>query len=473
MVGAIRMDHWILFHSHENALSFSPMNKVPSTMLLGAWTLLAFTLGWAARPLARDIPAQINALTARVQAAVPGPAARPSVQPATSIVPADKPFATATANPSHPLFAVSTPNAAYMARTPSAQPLLEEAWSKVTESFVGDLPNNQQRDAAAIEGALALLGDKYTVYLPPAGRATEREHYAGKFGGIGVTIQLLADGRSQLAPVRNTPADRAGVQKGDILESVDGWVIPPGADFTEIAARVRGEPGTSVTIGVLRGTDHIVIKIIRDQINTPSVDWTVITDTARTTVTVGYIHISSFTDRTGIETRQAITELAAAGASAWLLDLRNNGGGLLSSATDVASQFLKDGNVLIESKRSGENSWPVTKGGLLTEANQPLVVLVNKQTASASEIVAAALQDAHRGAILGERTFGKGVVQLLYDLSDGSSVHVTSSRWFSPNRRTIDGVGVIPDIDLPASVPGTNQQADYQLDRALVELNLK
>ena len=443
------------------------MKKLMVATGLVAWTTLAFVGGWIARP-------SVQALQSKVMIAV-APVLPPDLAPATGAANADvsEPTVSVTVSSTHPLFVVSTPNPAYSARTANAHPLLDEAWSKVRESFVGELPNDQQRDAAAIQGALALLGDKYTIYLPPANRAAEREHYAGKFGGIGVNIVLLKDGRSQLSPIKNTPAERGGIVKGDILVSVDEWMVPTGIDFNAIAARVRGEPGTTVHIGVLRGNETLKFTLVREQITTASVEWRMITETEKTRLPVGYMQLSSFTERTGIEARQAISEMQAAGAQAWLLDLRDNGGGLLSSASEVASQFLSDGNVLIESKRTGENSWPVTKGGLLANSSQPLIVLVNSRTASASEIVAAALQDDKRGLIVGEPTFGKGVVQLLYDLSDGSSVHVTSARWYSPNRRTIDGVGVLPDIAVAQTQTDSGSIIDQQLDRALRELNSK
>ncbi len=432
------------------------MNKLIAGTLACVWTAAAVGAGW-----------QLNSGQTAPAIASMQPAA--STEAVVAVRPLES-LATGTpVGPRPTPRAFATPNSVYQKRATNAQPLLDEAWSKLSESYVGDLPSNQQRDHAAIKGALEAVGDKYTNFLEPRNRQIEREHYAGKFAGIGVNIVTDAQGRVVLAPTRNTPAERAGVLRGDVLIKVDDWEIPVGTDFNDVASRVRGDVGTIVRITVLRDGSPLEISITRAIIEVASVEWRMITETGKTTFPVGYISVRSFTERTGAETRQAITDLQAAGAKGWVLDLRGNGGGLLSAAQDVVSQFLRDGNVLIERKKSGETAWPVTKGGLLSNDNSPMAVLVNANSASASEITAGALQDAERAVVVGEKTYGKGSVQLLYDLSDGSSVHVTSAKWLTPKRRTIEDVGIQPDIIV--TVDATTRDRDNQLERALRHIN--
>ncbi len=352
--------------------------------------------------------------------------------------------------------------------------LLDEAWGRVRESFIGDVPSDTVRNYGAIRGMLATLNDRWTVFVEPQPRAIERDHLRGQFGGIGVEIRVDEAGRIFLTPYRNSPAERAGVQAGDMLVAVDGVTVSKDTRFEEVAARVRGDVGTVVRITVQRGDRTLDFNITRAMIEIPSVDWRIITDTRAGGAPVGYINIRQFTERTGAEVKRAIAELRDSGSQAYLIDLRDNTGGLLASAVEVASQFLSGGNVLIERKRSQMDgseitvTHPVISGGLALR--QPLSVLVNGNTASASEIVAGALQDHGRARLVGEKTYGKGSVQLLFDLSDGSSVHVTAAKWLTPNARAIDGVGLQPDIEARRAEGEAERGIDSQLERALADL---
>jgi carboxyl-terminal processing protease len=184
---------------------------------------------------------------------------------------------------------------------------------------------------------------------------------------------------------------------------------------------------------------------------------------------VGYIQLSIFSERTNDELDQAVRELRAEGASRYVLDLRNNGGGLLPAAIDVASQFLEDGAVLYERKADGqEKTYPVSRKATLRE--EPLAVLVNSGSASASEIVAGAIQDYGRGVLVGTPTFGKASVQLIFDLSDGSSLHVTNARWLTPSRHEIEGAGLTPDIEVALTDEDRSNNVDPQLDAAIAFL---
>jgi carboxyl-terminal processing protease len=227
---------------------------------------------------------------------------------------------------------------------------------------------------------------------------------------------------------------------------------------------IRGEVGTEVVLTVEReGSDSPVdIAIERAIIETPSAHWRILEEDP----TVGYIQLTAFTERSNRELDQAFEELTDQGAQSFILDLRNNGGGLLDAAVDVTSQFIREGVVVREDRKNeGERVYDVTGGG--NALDQSLVVLTNGGTASASEIVAGALQDYDRATLIGEKTFGKGSVQLIYELSDDSRLHVTVAKWFTPNGNAIDGIGLQPDIEVLVTEEDRNQGRDPQLERAI------
>ncbi len=346
-----------------------------------------------------------------------------------------------------------------------------EAWGHIERTFYGEMPPPQERTYGAIRGALALLDDPYTVFVEPQPRELERDRMRGSFGGIGVNLWRDGEGRMVLAPYPDSPAERAGVQEGDVLLAVDREPVALEATMDDVSAHLHGEVGTSVTLTLSRPpTPAFDLTIERGEIRVPSVTWRVL-DRAPG---VGYLHVETFTERTGEEVRDALQELLhEAEVGRLVLDLRNNAGGLIDPAVATASQFLRDGVVLTELRRDAQDrTFPVREGGMAVDI--PLAVLVNGGTASASEIVAGALQDRGRALLIGEPTFGKGSVQTIYDLADGSSLHVTSAIWLTPNRHRIDGQGLTPDIAVPRDEDGQSAR-DEQLDRAvdyLLELEL-
>ena len=338
-----------------------------------------------------------------------------------------------------------------------------EAWDRVEEHFYGELPSPRERTYGAIHAALSLLDDPYTVFVEPQPRELERDKMRGTFGGLGVTLWRDAEGQMLLSPYADSPAERAGVHEGDILLAVDVETIADDTTVDDVRAWFHGEIGTPVTLTISRPpTPPFDLTIVRAEIQVPSVTWRVLDQAPG----VGYIQINGFTERTGDEVVSALQELLQEqGVSSLIVDLRSNPGGLLDPAVAITSQFLPDGVVLIERSHDGrERTFPVQDGGIATEV--PLVVLVNGGTASAAEIVAGALQDYDRGLLIGEPTFGKGSVQLIYDLSDGSSLHVTTAIWLTPQQHRIEGQGLTPDIYVPR---GTGPQ-DRQLDRAVAYL---
>ena len=342
-----------------------------------------------------------------------------------------------------------------------------EVWHLVEDKFYGDIPDGSASVYGAIRGALGTLDDPYTIFVEPQPRALEKAELEGKFGGIGAFVSRGPNGEVVLTPMVDSPAEQAGVQEGDILLRVEDTPITPEMTTDEVVLLIRGEVDTQVTLALERvgEAEPIVVTITRKVIETPSVEWQVLEQDPDT----GYIRIRLFTERTGRELERALEELRDEGVTRLVLDLRDNGGGLLDAAVDVTSQFLREGVVLYEDRRDQpEKFYSVKKGGLALDL--PLVVLVNGGTASASEIVAGALQDYERGSLIGERTFGKGSVQLVYDLSDKSSLHVTVARWLTPDRHRIDGEGIIPDVEIIPSQEDLASGLDPQLERAIAYL---
>jgi carboxyl-terminal processing protease len=364
-------------------------------------------------------------------------------------------------------------------------PMLDEVWGYVRQAFVGEVPSDTVRNYGAVRGALATLNDHYTILLEPQTQAMERDYLSGQFGGIGVDIRQDAQGRIILSPRPDSPAQAAGLQDGDILLGIDGVVLPASPNFEEVAARVRGDNGTAVRLSVMREGQRLEFTVTRTLIQVPSVEWRAITITTRitpakiTSATVGYISIHLFTERTSSEVQAALKELRAKGSQAYLMDLRDNGGGLVDAAVQVASQFIPDGVVAIERRRgqpdvslmvTGVATGTTTGDAAVYAYREPLVVLINGKTASAAEIVAGAIQDRQRGKLLGEKSFGKGSVQSIYDLSDGSSMHITSAKWLTPQQRAIDGEGLRPDIEVAQDAQGSENTSDTPLERAVQAL---
>ncbi len=339
-----------------------------------------------------------------------------------------------------------------------------EAWGWVERSFIGEMPSSQQVAYGAVRGALNTLNDPYTVFIEPVVREQERDSLRGNFGGIGATIVRLESGEAVLEPIPGNPAERAGIQSGDILLAVDGVDIPADMSVEDIANKIRGEKGTDVTLTVLHpeASEPVDITITRDDILIPSVAYRLLDDDP----TIGYIWLTRFSGESNGEIEAAIRDLQTQGATQLILDLRGNGGGLLDAAISIADQFLDDGPIMHqESALEGEKTYTASEG---TVANDmPVIILIDGGTASASEILAGALQDRERAVLIGQQSFGKGSVQLVYDLSDGSSVHVTSARWFTPDRNAIDQQGLTPDVVVEPTPEAVANNRDETLARAI------
>ena len=331
-------------------------------------------------------------------------------------------------------------------------------------SFIGEIPSAQQQAYGAAHGLVAAFNDPYTLFVEPAPREMERDELAGHFGGIGAYMTRNDAEDLVLTVIPDRPAAKAGVLDGDVLLEVDGKPIPKDMPVDEIVALVRGDIGTKVMLRLRRSNraEPLVVSVVRERIETPSVEWRVLDKDEH----IGYVRISLFGQRTSQELEAGLVELASQGVDKLVLDLRGNGGGLVDAAVDIVSQFIKDGQVLREVKRGGQERFYPTKGVKGPAQVWELALLVDGGTASASEIVAGSLRDQKRAVLIGEKTYGKGSVQEVHELADGSSLHVTVARWLTPNRTQIDKTGLEPDVVVNISEDDRDAGRDPQLARA-------
>jgi carboxyl-terminal processing protease len=348
-------------------------------------------------------------------------------------------------------------------------PLLAQAESLLKDNYIKALPNQTTLEYGAIRGLVATLNDKLTFFIEPPVAASEANVLAGQYGGIGVLVKRDEAGRFVLYPFRDSPATKAGVLDGDILLKVNDNDVPLTMQQDAVDQMLRGEvkDNNGVKIQVRRLTNGQEPGQVKEftipfaVIEVPSVIWRTLAEEP----TFGYIQILRFTNRTPDELQQAITELRGAGGKgirALVLDMRNNPGGLLEESIKVASQFLpNDAVILYEDSRTGEKTYKSANGAVLTDL--PMVVVVNQGTASAAELVAGALKDNKRAVLLGQKTYGKGSVQLIFQLSDKSSLHVTTAEFFPPGKATLNGVGIEPDIPM---IPDQNGR-DVELGEAI------
>lgn len=345
------------------------------------------------------------------------------------------------------------------ARQASPYPILNEVRGLLEQYHLDGLPADATLDYGAVRGLLGTLDDPYSIFLEPPSQELESQNLQGEFGGIGVSIRRDPAGEVVLSPFPDYPAMRAGVQEGDVLLAVDDKAILADTPLDQVSAWVRGLVGTQVKIAFRHGSETTAeVTLIRVKVEIPSVTGRILEqDTS-----IGLVAISRFSEKTPVETQAMIGVLQSQGALGIVLDLRGNGGGLLDSGIGTAKLFLGDGVIMYEARQGeAEKTYSITADG--AEAGIPLAVIVNHGTASAAEIVAGALRDRGRAPLIGQMTYGKGSVQLIFELTDHSSVHITNARWFTPGRVKIDGVGLKPDIEIE---PGLNG-ADPELDRAV------
>jgi carboxyl-terminal processing protease len=320
---------------------------------------------------------------------------------------------------------------------------------------------------SAIEGLLGSVKDKYTVFLSPHEYQELNEGLdGGGFSGVGIAIDI--DEKSKLLMVNQViadgPAEKAGIKDGDTIVLIDGKSTK-GLTSEQDAKMLRGDKGTVVKLTVERdGATLAPIAVTRDVIHQPSV-YAKLLDNG-----IGYARLTVFGSTTATELSAALTKLQAQGAKAYVLDLRDNGGGYLNAAIDVSSKFIPSGPIVSVEARGGSNTQYDAEDDAITP--KPLAVLVNKYTASASEITSGAIQDNGVGELVGEKTYGKGVVQTIHPLPDGSAVKITSARYLTPRGRDINLVGIEPDIVTiePKTARFGDPTTDPQLQSAITYL---
>ena len=314
-----------------------------------------------------------------------------------------------------------------------------EAWNLVESDYVDESTvDEREMTYGAIQGMLSSLDDANTRFSDPVDAVHVEEHIRGSFDGIGVRVELRDGRMTVVAPLEDSPGEKAGLRGGDVITHVNGEDITKHT-LNESVRLIRGPRGTKVTLTIERqGQPPFDVEIIRAEIKIISVRGEMLGD-------IAYLKLNNFNANSSDQLTSKVEELLAEEPVGLILDLRNNPGGLLSSAVHVTSQFLSSGVVLREERRDADPQvFAVQSGGIATEI--PMVVLVNSGSASASEIVAGALQDTGRAIIIGEKTFGKGTVQTINRLSDGSILHLTIARWSTPDDRLIEKVGLEPDI---------------------------
>jgi carboxyl-terminal processing protease len=333
-----------------------------------------------------------------------------------------------------------------------AFPLVDEAIGLLKAHYLRVLPDPLVQQRGMIRGMVEALNDPYTVYVEPTGHELETDTLSGEYGGIGAGLFRDTEGAVRLEPTPDGPAARAGVVEGDVLLAVDSVRAATFTDLNDLIAAIRGPVGSRVTLtlsGRSPGDPDFDIEIVRAVIELPSATGYLLPEDE----TIGVIAVSVFSEKTPDEILREYRDLTARGAKGFVLDMRGNGGGLLDSAVSVSRLFLRSGLIVVEHRSdASEERYSAQSPGELDEV--PLAVLVDGATASAAEVVAAALQQNDRAPLIGAPTFGKGSVQVILPLSDGSSLHVTSAEWYTPDDVTLDGVGLEPDIRVDRAADG-------------------
>jgi len=336
-----------------------------------------------------------------------------------------------------------------------------DAWKVIEDQYTIEQLDYQKMVYGAISGMVDSLGDPYTVFLTPEENEMFNQDMSGKFGGIGAEIGFRDKLLTVIAPLKNSPAEKAGLLPGDkILKVNEDEII--GMDIDKAVRLIRGERGTKVTLTVSReGIDKLKeIEIIRDIIVVETVEWKMMENN------IAYLKISQFNEDTSTEFDSHINDILIENPNGIILDLRNNSGGYLDVAKEITSRFVDSGDVIVIESYKNKEKIHKSKGGQKF-SGVPVVVLINEGSASASEILAGALKDNGKAKLVGKKTFGKGLVQIMEDLKDGSAIKVTVSRWLTPNGIDINENGIEPDFEVELTMEDYMNERDPQLEKAM------
>lgn len=341
-----------------------------------------------------------------------------------------------------------------------------KAWDRVDKKYVDESKLDPQTMVyGAIKGMVGSLGDPYSSFMDPEESKEFNEDMEGSFEGIGAELGMKDEVLTVIAPIEGMPAQKAGLRAGDKILKINGELT---SDITidEAVKKIRGPKGTEVTLTILRNGDQKTqdITIKRDTIEIKSVIY------EKKEGGIGYIRITKFAEDTTKEFNKATATAIADGTKGMVIDVRNNPGGFLNVAVEIASKFIPKGEVVVwEKGRNGDKeAFKALGGDSLSEI--PVVVLTNEGSASASEILAGALRDDKGSKLVGKKSFGKGSVQQLEQLSDGSSLRITIAKWLTPSGQSIHEVGLSPDVEVEFTEDDYNNERDPQLDKAVEEL---
>ena len=344
-----------------------------------------------------------------------------------------------------------------VAKQPLNTEIMNEVYRELVANYDGDLDVDKLSDGAA-RGMTKAVGDDYTSFMDKKEAAEFNKDLNGEISGIGAEIGMRGLQPTVLRVIDDSPAKKAGLKAGDVFVAVNGTSVA-GETAGDVADKVTGEAGTTVKLTVRRSGESLDFSITRAQINDPSVRWSVSDN-------VGILTISRFDENTGSLARKAASEFTNKGVKGVIVDLRNNGGGYLTAAQEVASLWLDDGKMVVTEKSRGKVTDTIKASGSPTFKGKKTIVLVNGNSASASEIVAGALKDYQVATLVGEKTFGKGTVQKVINLSDGRILKVTVARWYTPHDRNITKEGIQPNQTVKMSSDDTNAGRDPQMARA-------
>lgn len=338
-----------------------------------------------------------------------------------------------------------------------------QAWNLVHDQYVDQPIDNEELMRGAIDGMLESLDDPHTSYLEPDQYEMLTTHLEGEeaYEGIGAWVDTSGDYLTIIGPMPGSPAEAVGLKSGDQIIALDGDDMT-GIDGELVRKQVLGPAGTMLRLTILReGMEPFDVEVTRASISIPSLESRLLDEN------IGYIHLFLFGDDTKDELRDALESLLEQEPDGLILDLRYNGGGYLQSAIDVASEFIGDGVIMYEEFGDGKRTtYDAKSGGLATEI--PVVVIINEGSASASEIVAGAIQDLDRGTLVGTQSFGKGSVQVASTLKNNQgAVRITIARWLTPNGRTIHLVGLEPDYTVEITDEDIEANNDPQLEKAI------
>lgn len=340
-----------------------------------------------------------------------------------------------------------------------------DAWGVIEKKYTLEPLDYKKMVYGAISGMVSSLGDPYTVFLSPTENDLFNQDMKGSFGGIGAEIGFRNGFLTVIAPLKGSPAEKAGIVSGDKIFKVDDKDIS-GLSIDEAVMLIRGEKGTKVKLTILHKDDEKSkdVEVVRDIIVMNTVDWKMMDNK------VAYISINQFKEDTGQEFDKIIDKVLLGEPRGIILDLRNNPGGFFNVAIDIASRFIDEGKtVVIQDEGKSKEKYPA-QGGKRFD-NIPVAVLINEGSASASEILAGALKDNNNVKLVGKKTFGKGLVQEMEKLKDGSAIKVTIARWMTPSGVDINHDGIKPDYDIDISEDDAKNNKDPQLDKALELFN--